>query len=165
MAVDAKGTDYLLIQTRAPLDAAQKAELAKLNVKLLEYVPESTYIANYVPEDLAKNRFKLCVMGEYVHARVKSPPRSECQGGFDQGEPDQRRRPSSLSGHQPRLVDVVLQNDVEPSKVLVPIATAAHLDPNTLVAGTHKFRISVQQRYSRTSRQWTRSGISRTWSH
>ncbi len=56
MAVDAKGTDYLLIQTRAPLDAAQKAELAKLNVKLLEYVPESTYIANYVPEDLAKIR-------------------------------------------------------------------------------------------------------------
>ena len=56
MAADAKASNYLLIQTKAPLDAAQKQELAGLGVKLLEYVPESTYIANYTPDDLAKIR-------------------------------------------------------------------------------------------------------------
>ncbi len=86
-------------------------------------------------------------MGEYVHARVQARPRVlNAKGDLTKANLINDVAPSSLSGHQPRLVDVVLQNDVEPSKVLVPIATAAHLDPNTLVAGTHKFRISVQRR-------------------
>jgi serine protease AprX len=56
IAPDASSSDYLLIQTRQPIDGAQRQALKNLDVEVLEYVPESTYICHYRPADLNKIR-------------------------------------------------------------------------------------------------------------
>jgi hypothetical protein len=152
MAADAKASNYLLIQTKAPLNASQKQELAGLGVKLLEYVPESTYIANYTPDDLTKIRALPYVAwaNTYMRGFKLAPalltPAGELKAA---GLLDAAAGPSMAGPHQPRLVDVVLQTGVSPDGVRDKIAAAAHLDPKALSPSAHKFRITVQQRFLR----------------
>lgn len=150
IADDARGSDYLLIQTKAPLDAAQKKELDGLGVKLLEYVPESTYIAGYKPDDLSKIRGLSYVAWANVYMKgFKLAPALLTAAGdlttssliaADAG-------PSNAVPNLPRLVDVVLHNGVSPDSVRQKVADAAHIAPSDLKPGSHKFRISVQMRY------------------
>jgi hypothetical protein len=151
IADTARDSDYLLIQTKGPLDAAQKKGLADLGVKILEYVPESTYIAHYVPEDLAKIRALPYVawVNTYMHGFKLAPALLTPEGGQTNANLLAARVPSNAASHQPRLVDVVLHREVDPKSVLVKVANAAHLAPGTLQPGHHKFRITVQQRYLR----------------
>jgi hypothetical protein len=150
IANDAKDSNYLLIQTKQPLDTDQKNELAGLGVKLLEYVPDATYIANYAPTDLSKIRALPYVAwaNTYLHGFKLAPALLTAAGDLTTANlMAATTTPPSAAWRQPRLVDVVLQNGVQPDSVLDKVAGAAHLDPKTLKAGTQKFRISVQQRY------------------
>jgi serine protease AprX len=56
LATTSSGSDYILVQTQAPLDQAQKAALAATGAELLEYVPESTYLCHYNARSLAQIR-------------------------------------------------------------------------------------------------------------
>jgi serine protease AprX len=146
---DAKGSDYLLIQTKGPLDADQKKSLVDLGVKLLEYVPESTYIANYKPDDLAKIRALPYVAwaNSYLRGFKLAPALLTTTGELTSANLMTAAPPSNFPIHQPRLVDVVLHTGVSPDSVRDKIANAAHLSPRGLTAGNHKFRLTVQQRY------------------
>src|SRR5580700_11987390 len=53
---DASQSDYILIQTTAPLTDAQRAQLEKLGVVIHEYVSENSYLCGYKPKSLAKVR-------------------------------------------------------------------------------------------------------------
>ena len=55
-STDGSRSDYILIQTKQPLDKGQKDEMARLGATILEQVPESTYIAHYPPADLSPTR-------------------------------------------------------------------------------------------------------------
>lgn len=149
IAETAKDSNYLLIQTKSPLDADQKKGLADLGVKILEYVPESTYIANYLPEDLTKIRALPYVAwaNTYMHGFKLAPALLTPAGNLTTASLLRAADPSNASSRQPRLVDVVLQNGVSPDSVLEKVANAAHLDPRTVKAGQQKFRLSVQHRY------------------
>jgi serine protease AprX len=149
IADTAKNSNYLLIQTKSPLDVDQKKGLADLGVKILEYVPESTYIANYLPEDLTKIRALPYVAwaNTYMHGFKLAPALLTPAGNLTTANLLRAADPSNASSRQPRLVDVVLQNGVSPDSVLEKVANAAHLDPRTVKAGHQKFRLSVQHRY------------------
>ena len=148
--VDASKSDFLLIQTREPLGPGQKAELAGLGVVILEYVPESTYIAGYRPADLGPIRGLAYVswVGVYLRGFKLAPALLTPAGDMTAVELlDVTGLPTDAMMRQPRKVDVVLQNGVPPESVREKVANAAHLDAQALVAGSHKFRITVQQRY------------------
>jgi hypothetical protein len=51
-SVDSSASNYVLIQTKAPLNRAQKEELRGLGVEILEYVPVATYVCHYPSSDL-----------------------------------------------------------------------------------------------------------------
>jgi hypothetical protein len=40
------GSKYILIQTKAPLTKQQKQELSNMNVQVLEYVADDTYLCS-----------------------------------------------------------------------------------------------------------------------
>jgi serine protease AprX len=149
IADTAKDSNFLLIQTKNPLDAGQKKSLADLGVKILEYVPESTYIANYLPNDLTKIRALPFVAwaNTYMRGFKLAPALLTPAGDLTNANLLSVGDSTNASSRQPRLVDIVLQNGVSPGSVLERVANAAHVDPRTVTAGRQKFRISVQQRY------------------
>ena len=52
----AKDSDYLVVQTRQPLDKAQRAALAKAGAEILESVPGDAYVCHFPKTGLAKVR-------------------------------------------------------------------------------------------------------------
>ena len=56
ISADASKSNYLLIQTKGPLDKDQRDELTALGIEILEYVPDDTYICQYKPSDLHQIR-------------------------------------------------------------------------------------------------------------
>src|SRR6266851_5457791 len=72
---DAASSDYVLIQTRHPLDKQEKAQLAATGASILEYVPDSTYLCHFEPQDLTAVRKLPFVAWANVYLRqFKVPP-------------------------------------------------------------------------------------------
>src|SRR6266699_6573596 len=86
-AVDASHSDYLLVQTAAPLSSDQKAELAQLGLVIHEYVAENTYLYGYKGTDLAQIRNLPFVTWANIYMQ-----------GFKVA-PDLRSAPSALSAN------------------------------------------------------------------
>jgi hypothetical protein len=59
MALDnktAKASNYIIVQTKQPLDRSQRAELAKAGARIIESVPGSAYICHFPRTELKKVR-------------------------------------------------------------------------------------------------------------
>src|SRR5262245_20627782 len=69
-SVDASGSNYLLVQTKGPLTKKQRQELEAKGAKILEYVPENTYMCYYVPSDLRRIRSLPFVAWANVYLRA-----------------------------------------------------------------------------------------------
>ena len=52
LAADAAKSNYILIQTKAPLTSEQRQELESKSVHVQESVSENTYLCGYKPTDL-----------------------------------------------------------------------------------------------------------------
>jgi serine protease AprX len=96
---------YVLVQVVAPLTRGQKAALAEVNAKPLEYVAEDTYVCRYEALDLAPIRTLPFVawVSPYL-------------AGF--------KISHALLAHEPFdevLVDIVLHRDVDPRGVLAKL--------------------------------------------
>jgi hypothetical protein len=147
-ALDAKGSDYILIQTRQPLDQSQQDELKTKGATILEYIPDSTYLAHYKPTDLAPLRALPFVTWVSVHPQgLKIEPQLLGAGPKVVTLAEVLARPARDYDHTPKTVDVILHNGVEPETVRDAVASAAHLDPKDLVFGAHKVRLRVQLKY------------------
>jgi serine protease AprX len=146
-AASAAASDYILIQTEAPLTSAEKEQLAALGVEIHEYVPEHTYLCGYRPADLGAIRALPFVTWADVYLQgFKIPPSLR--------PPD--LAPSSVivpTTHEARPsrklreVDVVFHDDVDPTdrQVQEQVAAAGGLDPTTLEAGRRKVRVTVAE--------------------
>src|SRR4051812_12654070 len=53
---NAKNSDYILVQTKAPIDKAQRAQLEKAGAEILEAVPGSAFVCHFPQTSLAKIR-------------------------------------------------------------------------------------------------------------
>ncbi len=51
---NAKGSNFIYIQSYHDLDIEEKEQLAKMDVEIQEYVAEYTYLCRYTPEDLGR---------------------------------------------------------------------------------------------------------------
>jgi serine protease AprX len=146
---DPSESNYILIQTTAPLTETQRAQLNKLGVMIQEHVSENSYLCGFKPKDLTKVRALKFVAwaGVYMQgfkiAPNLRPPAAEAAANIV----PQALTMSTL--RTPRNVDVVLHDDVDAndSELKKKIAAAARLNPEDLTMNRHKVRLHVQERY------------------
>ena len=146
-SADASQSDYILIQTQAPLTDEQKSELVDLGVVIHEYVPDDTYLCGYKPADLSVIRALSYVVWADVYSRnFKIPPalRPAAPDAATSVAPTVIPRSPS---RQLREVDVVLHDDVDAGseELRARIAAVAGIDPEAMRTGRNKVRITVQQ--------------------
>jgi serine protease AprX len=147
IAADPSASHYLLIQAKGPLTKEQKAQLVGLDIKLLEYVPDDTYICRYDAKDLfavrslpfvawASPYMKGFKIAPALHAAAKDDGHAkliDLHGTV----------PSSpQSGSE--LVDIVLHRDVDPKSAATKVGNAIGIDPADLQIAHGKFRVRVQ---------------------
>src|SRR5215211_3100236 len=148
-SADAEASDYILIQTTAPLSPEQTEELAQLGVVVQEYVSENTYLCSYKGTDLTSIRSLPFVTWANVYLQgFKVAPNLKPAGMT----PSARVLPTpSASSHSrtPRTVDVIFHGDVDPESdaLRTAVSAAARVDKDTLPMGRRKVRLSVQEKY------------------
>lgn len=144
---DASKSDFILIQTSAPLNKAQRDELAAKGVEIQEYVPESTYLCHYPPADLEVLRTLPYVEWVNVYLQgFKTAPSLTGQApgrGLTELTSLAMRRPARANS-QLKKVDIIFHAGVDPQKVRKRVAEAAGLDPADLEPFDNKLRIKVK---------------------
>jgi serine protease AprX len=146
---DAEASDYILIQTTAPLSPDQTEELAQLGVVVQEYVSENTYLCSYKGTDLTSIRSLPFVAWANVYLRgFKVAPNLKPA----QMSPAARVLPTPVGlslSRTPRTVDIVFHEDADTGSeaLRTAVSAAARVDKDTLPMGRRKVRLTVQEKY------------------
>lgn len=143
-------SNYILIQTNQPLNRTQKSELEQLEIEILEYVPELTYICRYAPSDL--NVIRALPYVEWVNIYLED---FKISSKLRQTEPTTQTtnlltlRPIDRSrSQQTKQVEVVFHHNASITEdVRQQVAAAARLNPDDLQFSSHSVKISVQPQY------------------
>jgi subtilisin family serine protease len=142
---DASASNYLLVQTTHPPTAEEKEQLSALGVVVHEYVPDDTYLCGYRPSDLDAVRALPFVAWADVYLN-----------GFKIGQSLRSTRlrtgvaelaePLDGAGPRPRLVDIVLHEDVDMSEdgLRDRIAAAAGVSHGDVQPDGGKVRVTVR---------------------
>jgi len=148
MSADSSKSDYILIQTQSPLSRDERNQLAEMDVEILEYVPENSYICRYKPDDLDAIRSLAFVSWANTYMDgFKIPPnlRRSPTGGASVANLLSLSEDVEVSmSQQPKQVIVVLHQGVSPEEVREPIAGAARMDPDDLKFSGNSVRLTVQ---------------------
>ena len=144
---DSSQSDYILIQTKAPLTKDQRQQLKDAQATVLEYVPDDTYIAHYPPKDLGPVRVLTFVAWAGVY-----PKQVKVEPVLITSRRDAPRVVNALSlpdspvddlAHEPKSVEVVLHPSASAEAAREEIAKAAGLDAASVEFHGHKVRLSV----------------------
>ncbi|MFE5913078.1 S8 family serine peptidase [Streptomyces wedmorensis] len=142
---DASSSNYLLVQTTHPPTAEEKEQLSALGVVIQEYVPDDTYLCGYRRSDLEAVRALPFVAWADVYLN-----------GFKIGQTLRSTRlrsgvaelaePLGGAGPRPRVVDIVLHEDVDMSEdgLRDRIAAAAGVSHGDVRPDGDKVRITVR---------------------
>lgn len=142
-SADAADSNYILIQAKAPLNPEQHEQLAALGVEIQEYVPENTYLCRYASTDLTPIRELPFVAWVNVYMEgFKLAPSLR---------PEEARGIRALTAapapgwpaDEPREVDVVVHDDVDPKAVAGQVAEASGAALEEVTPGRSKVRIAV----------------------
>jgi len=147
---DASGSDYILIQTRHPLDKSQKAELTGKGVAILEYVPDDTYLCHFMATNLNEIRSLPYVAWANVYMRgFKVAPALATLplGANVRNLLELADRPERTLTNTPKVVDVVFHENVNPESIRNKVASAARMDAADLQMSAHKVRLTIQTKY------------------
>lgn len=148
---DATNTNYILVQTREPLSAAQRDELTARGAQILSREqtdpPDDavTYLCEFAPDDLGSVRALPFVIAALIYPRqVKiAPPLLTPAGNLRTVSFSANLLPETTMAQEPREVTIVLHPDGDMAAALQAIATAARVDPATLRAGDSSVRLRV----------------------
>ena len=148
-SADASASDYILIQTTAPLSSDQTDELTRLGVVVQEYVSENTYLCSYKGTDLTSIRSLPFVTWVNVYLRgFKVAPNLRPAGMT----PAAHVLPTAAAlshSRTPRTVDILFHEDAdtESDALRTAVSAAARVDKDTLPMSRRKVRLSVQEKY------------------
>src|SRR6266566_1095931 len=148
-SVDASQSDYILVQTSAPLSPEQKDELARLGLVIHEYVSENTYLCGYKGTDLAQIRALPFVTWANVYLQEFKVAPNLSPATTAPALNILPTRVGASHSRTPRTVDIVFHEDVDPDSDAVKsaVAAAARVDKASLTMGRHKVRLTVEERY------------------
>ncbi|MBI5251832.1 MAG: S8 family serine peptidase [Desulfomonile tiedjei] len=148
-AADASESNYVLIQTQGPLSKNQKAELATKGVVILEYVPDETYICEFKPTDLESIRSLSFVEWANVYMRgFKINPALTTATGAAPGSCNLLEMALTVDegfNREPKKVDIVLHDGIDPKTVVEQVASAVGLDPGDIKSAGRKIRLKVEE--------------------
>jgi serine protease AprX len=126
--LDLSQSNYILIQTDPSLTDERRAELAGLGVTILEYLPRYSYLCRYEKDLQSIRTLPYISWAEEYRSDLKLPP-------------------GLSDGAEPKEVDIVFQNNVNPEDLREAVAAAANVDPAKLNLGRDKARVTVQPKY------------------
>jgi serine protease AprX len=147
---DATQSNYVLMQTSAPMTREQRNQVAAAGGRILEYVPNDTYILFYKPKDLGPiQRIPFVTWADVYLEGFKIAPSLTARPSQDQLQAFGETHTPAIDSFSraPKKVDIVFHVGVSPESVREKIATAAHLDPATLQMDRRKVRLTVQERF------------------
>jgi len=147
MSADSAESDYILIQTEAPITREQRLELAEMQVEILEYVPKNTYICHYMLDDLdAIRNLSFVVWANTYMDGFKIPAnlRRSAAGANVANLLSLSDGVEVSMSQQPRQIKVVFHKGVSPEELREPIALAASMDPDDLHFTGNSVRLTVQ---------------------
>ena len=150
LSADAHDSDYLLVQAKGPLGKEQRATLEKTGARILEFVPNDTYICHYPGTDLKKVRalpfvtwVNTYLRGFKIHPALLPKP----DGGPRRGLLAARPPASGSLDRRPCVVDIVLHRGATAASVRAKIAAAAGMDADDIDVTGNKVRLSVPTRF------------------
>jgi serine protease AprX len=144
LSTDAASSDYILLQTRAPLTPAQKAELRQAGAMPLEHVPEDTYICEYKGTDLDKLRALPFVAWAHIYLEgFKIAPELHAAAQAPQANLLSLLGMASTPGSGKKRVNIVLHRGVAADDAAPKIAAAAGLNPADIKPKNGTVTISV----------------------
>jgi subtilisin family serine protease len=148
-SADASTSNYILIQTRAPLTPEQKNELAGMGVVIHEYVSENTYLCGYKPTDLSAIRARSYVSWADVYLRGFKVAPNLRPAAVAAAESILPMGVAPSHSNTPRTVDVVFHEDVDTTSdpVKTAVAAAARVDKDAMPIGRRKVRLIVEEKY------------------
>jgi hypothetical protein len=146
---NARKSDYLVVQTRQPLDKAQRTALARAGAEIIESVPGDAYVCHFPKTALAKVRGLAFVEWAEVYPQaVKIAPSLrdlEPRRGGVTAALATMGAPGRLDA-TPKTVDVVLHRNVGAKKAAKRVAAAAHLPLDQVRVLPGKLRLVVKAR-------------------
>ena len=147
--VNARDSDYIVVQTRQPLDKAAREALAKAGAEIIEAVPGDAYVCHFPKTDLERVRkLKFVEWAEVYPQAVKIAPSQRDlpaqRGGVDIATA--AMRPPGALDDARKTVDVVLHRNANPKKAARAIAAAAHLSPDQVRVLPGKVRLLAKMR-------------------
>jgi len=145
----AKASDYLVVQTKAPLDKAQRTALKNAGAEILEAVPGDAYVCHYAKTDLAKVRaLPFVAWAEIYPKAVKIAPSlrdlDPVPGGIAASAV--MLHPEGKLDATKKTVRVVLHRNVSPKNAAKRIAQAAHVAPADVSVSGGAVRLTVKVR-------------------
>jgi hypothetical protein len=146
-SADTSTSNYILVQTAAPLSDAERDQLTGLGAQIQEYVPDDTYLCRFAPADLSPVRALPFVTwaGTYLRGfKINPALRSTPPDATASVLPGPLRQAPSRRRQE---VEVVLHDDVDPNSDAVKeqVAAAAKVDAADLETGQHKIRVTVEE--------------------
>jgi serine protease AprX len=148
MAPDASKSDYILIQTNAPLTPEQKRELAGQAVHIHEYVSENTYLCGYKPSSFAAIRALPYVAWANIYLpgfKIAPALAADAEPGQVKSLAQMAVAPLSRKSREPKTVDIVFHQDVDPEALREKLAAIVHQSPQDIKLGRSKVRLTVQE--------------------
>lgn len=149
LSADAHDSDYLLVQTKGPLSKEQRATLEKAGAKILEFVPQDTYVCHYPGTDLKKVRalpfvtwVNTYLRGFKIHPALTPTPDT----GLRRGLLAAHAAAAGTLDRKANLVDIVLHRGATAASVRAKIATAAGVDVDDIEVTGNKVRLNVPTR-------------------
>lgn len=142
---DARSSSYILIQVSGPLSTPQRKELEQLGAELLEYVPNDTYVARFMGDDLSAIQALQFVDWANTYLKgFKVAPELMDQPQVDSVELMALADDDPIAeGYQ--RVDIVFHVGAQPSRHLEDVARAAGLDAHSLQPSGQKIRTMVDR--------------------
>jgi hypothetical protein len=146
---NAKNSDYVLVQTRNPLDRAQRAQLAAAGAKILEAVPGGAFICHFPKTSLVKLRnLAFVAWADLYPGVVKLSPSLRSLDSQPSGVAAATAAlsaPAALDATKV-MVDVVLHRNANAKNAAKRIAAAAHLNISEVRIAGHKLRLTIKAR-------------------
>lgn len=131
----AEGTDFILVQSRNPLDPDQKDDLVRAGAEMLEFLGSNAYLCRYEPANLEPLRAKPYIKEVSIYLReLKSTMALKEAIDRDTGTEDYE-------------VDCILHEspDIVASKVAPRVAEAAKVGEDELEVGANKIRLVINR--------------------